>query len=274
VKLPLPLERPLAFLDLETTGLRTAEDLRAVLLDGGGRVARRDGFAVLADDPDLDLERLADDLAPVRAEVRRLLADLPPWSERDAFLVLSPSPADYHARFFRLVDALGAPAPVPTSDAFQVQEVAFSATKGFAGVRPAHVTALCLALLEPHLGLHGARSWLERGLTFLVRNRVHEGALAEYVQRGAASGSVTPLPELCDGGGVRAAHYWQAATLVEVLAEGERFRARWPDLLRAIRQAGSGALLPHVEQVLRTDWALLEGAWRNHCRERYGATFR
>ncbi len=60
--------------------------------------------------------------------------------------------------------------------------------------------------------------------------------------------------------------YWQAMTLLEMLLRSEPYKARLPVLFKALQDANSTNLEPHLVSILNTNWDDLTSDWQEFCR--------
>ena len=123
----------------------------------------------------------------------------------------------------------------------------------------------------PRLGFDNHGDWLHEGLAARTQLHFHpQPGFDKIVRAGLADPAArTPLAELASGRPIPVQRYWQAATLVELLLESPQYAPLRPALIDGLRKSGSAELGPHLEDVLKTDWAGLEADWKRWCEQRY-----
>lgn len=233
----------------------------------GVRVLARNGFELLTDVAALDADELFARLEAAAAELAPLV---PPDEEtrRVPRLVVFARDAAYREFAPRLGDCFARVAGPPRSDGYTLLGIAHAAwSESFATARPVFVHEFVHALLECRALLPNQSEWLQEGLATHVQVLLHPQAdLGAIVTRALADPAAQrSLADLTDGRPIEVRHYWQAMTLVQTLARSERYRARFPELVAALRAAGSTELAPHLGTVLGTTFEELEREWRAHC---------
>ena len=112
-------------------------------------------------------------------------------------------------------------------------------------------------------GLRNDGNWLTEGLANAVQLHFfpESGDRRAFV-RWLDAGRMLPLKRLMDLERIAPKDYWQAATLVELLAA--RYRAEFPAVLRAFNEGRSAYAI--VSGVLKTDFVTLQGQWADYVR--------
>lgn len=242
-------------------------DEATALPDDGVRVLARGGFELLTDVAALDADAL---FARLESAAAALAPLVPPDEEtrRVPRLVVFARDGAYREFAPRLGDCYARVASPPRSDGYTLLGIAHAAwSEEFATARPVFVHEFVHALLECRALLPNQSEWLQEGLANHVQVLLHPQAdLAAIVTRALTDPAAQlGLPELTSGRPIEVRHYWQALTLVQTLALSERYRAHFPELVAALRAAGSTELAPHLDAVLGTTFEELEREWRAYC---------
>ncbi|NLF32755.1 MAG: hypothetical protein GX591_17925 [Planctomycetes bacterium] len=115
--------------------------------------------------------------------------------------------------------------------------------------------------LWSHAGLPNDGNWLSEGLATAVQLQLFPslGERRAWAER-VRAGKFVPLKRLMDTAPLEGRHYWQAATLVEMLLADHR------DALPAVLDAVTDGRDPNaiVTEVLGLTWLAVERQWRAH----------
>ncbi|MFW5681391.1 MAG: hypothetical protein ACOC1G_00145 [Phycisphaeraceae bacterium] len=260
----------------ETPAVVDAEDLADVAFPDADppalRVHRRAGLLLMTDNAAVDLEVVADRIV----ELQQRLADALPFNEQTeppATLLIFDREEDYRSFPPRLGERLGAAAPEPTSDGYTLWGIATAVyDEQLGNDRPTFVHEAVHSILVRRLGLYSKGDWLHEGIASYLQLQYHpQQNFPKLVQQGLSSPRFrTALPELLNGQRISLQRYWQAATVCEMLLDNPAYRRQLPALVKAMQQAGTTDLGPHLETILDTDWEAFERRWQNFARQRYG----
>ncbi len=252
----------------------TVEELAALAFPGEeeGTIRRfaREPVLVLTNAPKLEGEELAAHLLRVTEAVE---ADLPFLEKPAAIapLLVFAEEEQYRQFIPRLAEQLASQGRPPTSGGFTTQGIATSSwSEEYGTLRPVFAHEYVHALLADRLRIANSGEWLHEGIAVRYQLRFHPQENFAALVRGALADPAAqrPLVELTNGEPISTRHYWQAATLVDWLFT-EKNRPRLHELVKAMREAGSTNLSPHVETVLGTNWKALEAEWREYCETTY-----
>ncbi|OPX25202.1 MAG: hypothetical protein B1H04_00485 [Planctomycetales bacterium 4484_123] len=117
--------------------------------------------------------------------------------------------------------------------------------------------------LYQNRGLRNDGNWLTEGLANAVQLRFFpECGDRRRFARWLETGRMLPLKRLMDLDRISPKDYWQAATLLELLAR--RYRSRLPALLKAFNEGRSAYSI--VSGVLETDFLTLQHQWADYVR--------
>ncbi len=239
--------------------------------DGGGVRTFRRGGAILWTDSPVDGSGLLKDTAEAEAFLTELL---PPAATttatapaaRPVALAVYSAEADYRALWRRVGEHYGGAFGRIRTEGYSYR--VFCATYyGDAAAFPARRPVLCHEFahvwLHQRHGLANDGNWLTEGLANAVQLRLFpdSGDRGDFA-RWLAAGRMLPLKRLMDQKRIAPKDYWQAATLVELLAA--RHRRKLPAVVRAFNRGRSAYAI--VSQVLETDFLTLEKHWAEHVR--------
>ena len=160
-----------------------------------------------------------------------------------------------------------------TSDGYTLFGVATTWIKELEKIRPVmtheYVHSLALSILH----LPNRSEWFHEGLATQFQLKFHpQKNFPGIVRDGIGKpGHRTPLKELCSGKAIPLNRYWQAATLLEMLRSGKKYRDAVPKMIEAFQAAGSTRLDDALaKRVCGIGLETLEKDWLAHCRAKYG----
>lgn len=236
-------------------------------------VQASDDFLLASSAPQLDDDKLAKHLEKV---AKRVAAELPELttSTSPAVLLVFPTRDEYTAFTPRLAAPFGAAAAPPKSQGFTLLGIATSYWDQDQGtLRPVFTHEFVHSAVAHRLGIQNSGEWLQEGLATYYQLQFHPQAdLHKLVAEGISDPRFySPLEQLTSGEAIGINRYWQAATFCDMLARQEKYRDKFPQLLRAFHKAGATDLRPHREQVLAVSWEQLTADWKKWCTEHYAA---
>jgi hypothetical protein len=235
-----------------------------------GRASRsvvRRTVEVASDHPEIDLEALATHLERVVERVAEAVALVPQEARKPRLLVFA-SEGDYRSFPKRFAAHLASNGPEPKSDGFTIAGIATSSwSGGHPALRPVFTHEIVHSTISRWGYLENSREWVQEGIASWLQLEFHPQAdFGSVVAKGLAEASRRlPIARLTDGSAIPTDRYWQAATLIEYLAQRP---GRLPAMLDAFRTAGSTALEPLCESLTGADLAGLEAEWMSWCAER------
>jgi hypothetical protein len=235
------------------------------------RTARRNHLVVMSDAAQLDAEQLAEHLTKVERAVAELLPFLPPPRDNLYLLVFAQREA-YQAFTPRFARTLNADARPPASSGYTMQGISSSYYSPELGtLRPVYSHEFVHAYAGQVASLVNKGEWFHEGLASWIQLQFHpQDNIAEIVRQGIATpANHEPLEQLCRGEPIGMSAYWQAMTLVEMLATDEHYRPRLPALIEAFQTSGNTTLGPHLGLVLARDWDTFHADWLAFCQQRY-----
>lgn len=251
----------------------TLDDLASAAFPGRQEAVRRlvePHVALLTDHPALDLPLLAAHLKKAH-DVAAGWAPLdePRQDARPPTLIVFAEAEAYRKFVPRYADLLGAEALPPKADGFTFQGIATSSwLEKYGALRPVYTHEYIHALLEVRGRLPNRLEWLQEGMATAVQQRLHPQAdFRRIVLAGAADASLRPpLGKLCDGSAIPGDRYWQAGTVVEMLATDPKYRERFSEFWRAAQSQATTDLNLLAPRVFQRTCDELSPDWEAFCR--------
>lgn len=233
--------------------------------------AENDHVSILSNAPSLDAAQLAGHLESVAAAIRQDFPFLDPPGRKPVLLVFA-NQQQYREFTPRLAEQLGATAIRPDSGGYTLHGISTSSWDPRHGtLRPVYTHEYLHGYIAHAARLANRGEWVHEGLATFYQLRFHPQVdVAKIVRDGIAGEEFRlPLEQLCNGQPIPMNRYWQAMTVVELLATDRAYKSRLADLFVAFRESGSTDLGPQLKPLWNTTWSDLTTRWEAHCRAKY-----
>lgn len=225
---------------------------------------------VITDHADLDAVQLA---AHLDKAAEAVAADFSFLGQTPAgrLVVFSDRPT-YQQFTVRTAEQLNSAAAPPTSGGFTFWGIATSYwDPQYKTLRPVYLHEFVHSYLDDALQLDNSGEWLHEGLASHYQLKFHpQENFPQIVRNGISdAGNHQPLETLLNGAKIDLAAYWQAATVVDMLLHDDAYKAKLPQLILLMREAGSTKIAPHLEPVFGKTFDQLTEDWQAFCRRSY-----
>ena len=241
------------------------------------RTWRGDGVVLWSDAP-IDGQAVVTELVTARqylaALLPRPLSRSRPATQptaRPVALAVYARSDDYRKLWRRVGEHYGGLLPAITTEGYSYRvfcATSFDGPKRFAARGAVLCHEFAHVWLYTHRGLANDGNWLTEGLAGAVQLRLHpaSGDRRQFA-RWLAAGRMLPLKRLMDLKRIAPKDYWQAATLIEYLAEthGEKL----PAVVAAFNKGRSANAI--VTEVLATDFVSLTRGWAGYVKRQAAA---
>ncbi len=226
------------------------------------RVRQGDTFAVLTDDPGLDLDALMAALDTMADATRVDFPDLSPI-DRPVPLVVFARETDYRNFWPQFAEAYNAEIAEPTADGFTALGIATTSSGDDPGhLRPVMIHEAHHALWSQISGLGNTSAWLAEGLAVRYQLRYMNRSLDGLIDRiMAGRATVLPWTRLTDGRPITTSHYWQAASVIAWMLDDPQRRPAFHRALEQMRIRCSTDLRPLAEPIFGQSLQSLEEQW-------------
>jgi hypothetical protein len=262
--------------EAETASELTVADLVATAFPdrpaGVVRVRKNAGVRILTDAASLDVDLLVEYLSDLARAVRRDL----PLSDRPASpatLIVFATREAYQAFPARLAQRMNGEGPVPQASGFTVHGISTSYwDERYGTFRPVYTHEFIHSLVAHGVLLGNRGEWFHEGLATHYQVQIHpQENFSQIVMQGLAdTNQRLPLAQILSGRPIPQNRYWQAATVIDMLLTGEKYKSRVPALIAAFQQAGSTDIMPQLQPVLNVTAEQFDRDWQEHCRRKYG----
>ncbi len=232
-----------------------------------------DDLWLFTDCDQLDAERLREHLRGVRAHfLEKMGIDHPHPTPPKMFVFQEKG--EYQQFAIEAAAMLNASTSKPSCDGLHLQGLALSSyVEGQGSLRSVFthefVHSLCshYARLDPASG-----DWMQEGIaTWFQCMTDPQAGLSKIVLDGLNKESFRwTLEKLTTDPKLPLKRYWQAMTLVDYFMNAPEVAAKWPELLKAVRNSGKTDLSHHLTTVYEMDFEELEKSWMDYTRRSAG----
>lgn len=243
------------------------------------KVLKSTGLAILTNAPELtkeglwkfnsELRKLMRHLKKVNNEIQKDL----PFLEKPtvpAKLIIFETEEEYRDFPPKYVKLISAQINKPQADGFTFRGVATSYwNPKYGTIRPVYTHEYIHSYLDWSFKI-SENNWVQEGLATHYQMIFHpQPEIAEKIIAKIDLSEYLSFQKLLDGGPVELQHYWQAMTIIQMLAEDPKYKNKYPELFNFMQKYGTTAMNKPLKALYNKTWKQFENDWKKFTKERY-----